>query len=114
MRRIQRQPFAGMLWSNQFYAFNVRRWLAGDPLQPPPPESRKHGRNRGWTHLIAADIMSMPDKWEYPWFAAWDLAFHCVTLSLIDPDFAKAQLLLLFEVRLIHPNGGLPAYGCAF
>ena len=114
MRRIQRQAFAGMLWSKQFYDFNVRRWLEGDPLQPPPPEGRNHGRNSGWAHLIAADIMSMPDKWEYPWFAAWDLAFHCATLSLIDADFAKAQLLLLCEVRLMHPNGELPAYEWAF
>ena len=114
MRRIQRQAFAGMLWSKQFYDFNVRRWLEGDPLQPPPPEGRKHGRNSGWAHVIAADIMSMPDKWEYPWFAAWDLAFHCATLSLIDADFAKAQLLLLCEVRLMHPNGELPAYEWAF
>jgi hypothetical protein len=114
MRRIQRQAFAGMLWSKQFYSFNVRQWLNGDPAQPPPPESRKHGRNCRWAHLIADDIMSMPDKWEYPWFAAWDLAFHCVTLSLIDPDSAKAQLLLLCEVRLMHPNGQLPAYEWAF
>ena len=114
MRRIQRQAFAGMLWSKQFYDFNVRQWLEGDPAEPPPPESRKHGRNCGWEHLIADDIMSMPDKWEYPWFAAWDLAFHCVTLSLIDPDSAKAQLLLLCEVRLMHPNGQLPAYEWAF
>ena len=114
MRRIQRQAFAGMLWSKQFYDFNVREWLDGDPLQPPPPESRKHGRNSGWRHVIAGDIISMPDKWEYPWFAAWDLAFHCVTLSLLEPDFAKQQLLLLCEVRLMHPNGELPAYEWAF
>ena len=114
MRRIQRQAFAGMLWNKQFYYFNVRRWLNGDPDQPPPPEGHKHGRNSGWAHVIAGDIMSMPDKWEYPWFAAWDLACHCATLSLIDPDFAKAQLLLLCEVRLMHPNGQLPAYEWAF
>src|SRR3989440_1501404 len=114
IRRIQRQAFAGMLWNKQFYDFNVREWLNGDPLQPPPPEGRKHGRNCDWAHLIADDIIAMPDKWEYPWFAAWDLAFHCVTLSLIDPDFAKAQLLLLCEVRLMHPNGQLPAYEWAF
>jgi hypothetical protein len=106
-RRIQRQAFAGLLWSKQFYHFNVREWLDGDPLQPKPPESRKHGRNSGWRHLLAGDIIAMPDKWEYPWFAAWDLAFHCVTLSLIDPEFAKQQLLLLCEVRLMHPNGEL-------
>ncbi len=114
MRRIQRQAFAGLLWSKQFYHFNVRQWLDGDPLQPPPPESRKHGRNSAWRHLLAADIISMPDKWEYPWFAAWDLAFHCVTLSLIDADFAKEQLLLLCDVRMMHPNGQLPAYEWAF
>jgi hypothetical protein len=114
IRRIQRQAFAGMLWNKQFYDFNVLEWLNGDPLQPAPPEGRKHGRNCNWTHLIAADVIAMPDKWEYPWFAAWDLAFHCVTLSLIDPDFAKAQLLLLCEVRLMHPNGQLPAYEWAF
>ena len=114
MRRIQRQAFAGMLWNKQFYDFNVRQWLNGDPLQPPPPESRKHGRNSDWRHLVAADIMSMPDKWEYPWFAAWDLAFHCVTLSLIDPEFAKGQLELLCRVWLMNPNGELPAYEWAF
>jgi hypothetical protein len=114
MRRIQRQAFAGMLWSKQFYHFNVENWLDGDPLQPPPPESRKRGRNSGWRHLLAADVMSMPDKWEYPWFAAWDLAFHSVTLSLIDADFAKEQLLLLCQVKLMHPNGELPAYEWAF
>jgi hypothetical protein len=114
MRRIQRQAFAGMLWSKQFYDFSVQRWLDGDPAQPPPPASRKNGRNRGWRHLVAADIIAMPDKWEYPWFAAWDLAFHCVTLSLIDPDFAKDQLLLLCQVWLMHPNGQLPAYEWAF
>ena len=91
MCRIQRQAFAGMLWNKQFYDFNVRQWLNGDPLQPPPPESRKHGRNSDWRHLVAADIMSMPDKWEYPWFAAWDLAFHCVTLSLIDPSSPRGS-----------------------
>src|SRR5215203_356996 len=114
MRRIQRQAFAGMLWSKQFYHLEVRHWLDGDPLQPPPPEGHKHGRNSGWRHLQTADIMSMPDKWEYPWFAAWDLAFHCVTLSLIEPDFAKEQLVLLCDVRLMHPNGQLPAYEWAY
>ena len=114
LRRIQRQAFAGMLWDKQFYDFNVLRWLDGDPAQPPPPESRKSGRNCHWRHFVAANIMSMPDKWEFPWFAAWDLAFHCVTLSLIDPDFAKEQLLLLCQVWLMHPNGELPAYEWAF
>jgi hypothetical protein len=114
MRRIQRQAFAGLLWSKQFYYFHVRQWLDGDPLQPSPPQGRKHGRDSAWRHLLANDIISMPDKWEYPWFAAWDLAFHCVTLSLIDADSAKEQLLLLCEVRLMHPNGQLPAYEWAF
>ena len=114
LRCIQRQAFAGMLWSKQFYQFNVREWLEGDPLQPSPPETRKHGRNSGWRHLVADDVISMPDKWEYPSFAAWDLAFHCVTISLIEPDFAKEQLLLLCNVRLMHPNGELPAYEWAF
>ena len=114
LRCIQRQAFAGMLWNKQFYQFNVREWLEGDPLQPSPPETRKHGRNSGWRHLIVHDVISMPDKWEYPWFAAWDLAFHCVTISLIEPDFAKEQLLLLCNVRLMHPNGELPAYEWAF
>jgi hypothetical protein len=114
MRRIQRQAFAGLLWSKQFYYFHVREWLDGDPLQPKPPEIREHGRNSHWRHFLASDIMLMPDKWEYPWFAAWDLAFHCVTMSLIDADYAKEQLLLLCEVRLMHPNGQLPAYEWAF
>ena len=114
MRRIQRQAFAGMLWNKQFYDFNVRQWLNGDPLQPPPPESRKHGRNSDWRHSWPPTSSSMPDKWEYPWFAAWDLAFHCVTLSLIDPEFAKGQLELLCRVWLMNPNGELPAYEWAF
>jgi hypothetical protein len=113
-RRVQRQAFAGMLWSTQFYGLDVQRWLDGDHAQPPPPESRKHGRNSGWRHLVAADIMSVPDKWEYPWFAAWDLAFQCVTFSLVDPEFSKQQLTLLCEVWLMHPNGELPAYEWAF
>jgi hypothetical protein len=114
IRRIQRQALAGLLWSKQFYYFHVREWLDGDPLQPAPPQSREHGRNSHWRHLLAGDIISMPDKWEYPWFAAWDLAFHCVTLSLIDAQSAKEQLLLLCEVRLMHPNGQIPAYEWAF
>jgi hypothetical protein len=114
MRLVQRQAFAGMLWSKQFYRFDVSEWLDGDPRQPPPPASRKSGRNSAWRHLNASDIISMPDKWEYPWFAAWDLAFHCVSLSLIDPEFAKRQLLLLCQVWMMHPNGELPAYEWAF
>lgn len=107
---VQRQAFAGMLWSKQLYYFNVNKWLNGDEGQSAPPESRKKNRNADWKHLIAEDIISMPDKWEYPWFAAWDLAFHCITFSVIDPDFAKGQLLLLLQERYMHPNGQLPAY----
>jgi hypothetical protein len=114
MRLIQRQAFAGMLWSKQFYCFDVAEWLDGDPHQPLPPEQRKTGRNSAWRHLSTADIISMPDKWEYPWFAAWDLGFQCVTLSLIDPGFAKSQLLLLGQVWMMHPNGDLPAYEWEF
>ncbi|BCM86256.1 MGH1-like glycoside hydrolase domain-containing protein [Methylobacterium indicum] len=113
-RLVQRQALAGMLWSKQFYHFDVRRWLAGDPAQPAPPESRRHGRDSDWTHLNNADIVSMPDKWEYPWYAAWDLAFHCVTFALIDPAFAKGQLILLTREWYMHPNGQLPAYEWAF
>jgi Glycosyl hydrolase family 63 C-terminal domain len=114
MRLVQRQALAGMLWSKQFYHFDVGQWLDGDPRQPAPPPSRRYGRNAGWRHLTADDVISMPDKWEYPWFAAWDLAFHCVSMSLIDSDFAKKQLLLLCEVWMMHPNGELPAYEWAF
>ncbi len=107
---IQRQAFASMLWSKQFYHYEVRRWLEGDPAYPPPPSERKQGRNHKWLHLYNADVISMPDKWEYPWYAAWDLAFHCVVLALIDPDFAKEQLILLPREWYMHPNGQLPAY----
>jgi len=113
-RHVQRQAFAGMIWSKQFYCYDVSEWLRGDPGQPPPPESRKHGRNREWRHLNNADIISMPDKWEYPWYAAWDLAFHCIPLAMIDPEFAKSQLILLTRERFMHPNGQLPAYEWAF
>ncbi|WP_099903846.1 MGH1-like glycoside hydrolase domain-containing protein, partial [Methylobacterium frigidaeris] len=113
-RLVQRQALAGMLWSKQFYHFDVRRWLTGDPAQPAPPEVRRHGRDSDWTHLNNADIVSMPDKWEYPWYAAWDLAFHCVTFALIDPAFAKGQLILLTREWYMHPNGQLPAYEWAF
>ncbi len=109
-RAVQRQAFAGMLWSKQYYHFDVRRWLAGDPSGPAPPPERKHGRDSDWRHLVNADIVSMPDKWEYPWYAAWDLAFHCVVLALIDPEFAKGQLVLLTREWYMHPNGQLPAY----
>jgi hypothetical protein len=113
-KNVQRQAFAGLLWSKQFYHFDVRTWLDGDPAGPPPPESRKKGRNHEWGHLYNADVISMPDKWEYPWYAAWDLAFHCVPLAQIDPDFAKEQLTLFFREWYMHPNGQLPAYEWAF
>src|SRR5205823_14410464 len=105
---------AGMLWSKQFYCFDIPEWLRGDPLQPNPAEGRRYGRNAEWGHLNNADIVSMPDKWEYPWYAAWDLAFHCVALAHVDPDFAKDQLLLLTREWYMHPNGQLPAYEWAF
>ncbi|MEM7759168.1 MAG: glucosidase [Cyanobacteria bacterium P01_A01_bin.40] len=110
MRNVQRQAFAGMLWSKQFFYYVVQDWLDGDPNNPPPPASRKNGRNREWTHLFNEDIISMPDKWEYPWFAAWDLAFHTIPLALIDPDFAKQQLYLFTREWYLHPNGQMPAY----
>ncbi len=113
-QNVQRQAFAGMIWSKQFFCFDIPQWLEGDPAQPPPPPSRKHGRNKDWEHLNNADILSMPDKWEYPWYAAWDLAFHCVPLALIDPEFAKSQLELLTREWYMHPNGQLPAYEWAF
>ena len=109
-RLVQRQAFAGMLWSKQYYGFDIREWLKGDPTEPVPPGERLNGRDVDWTHLQSADIFSMPDAWEYPWFAAWDLAFHSVTFALIDPAFAKAQLVLLMQSRFLHPNGQLPAY----
>jgi hypothetical protein len=109
-RRVQRQAFAGMLWSKQYYYYDIRSWLDGDPGHPAPPEGRKSGRNSDWFHFYAADVISMPDKWEYPWFAAWDWAFHLVTLALIDPRFAKDQLILLCQVWYMHPNGEMPAY----
>ncbi|HTJ74129.1 MAG TPA: hypothetical protein VL337_02090, partial [Acidimicrobiales bacterium] len=107
---VMRQAFAGMLWSKQFFHYDVERWLDGDPAGPTPPESRRHVRNADWRHLNNADVISMPDKWEYPWFAAWDLAFHCVALAHVDPDFAKDQLLLMCREWYMHPNGQLPAY----
>ena len=113
-RAVQRQAFAGMLWSKQYYRYVVQQWLDGDAAGPPPPAQRKNGRNSRWKHLYADDVLSMPDKWEYPWFAAWDLAFHVVTLSLLDPEFAKGQLLLLTREWYMHPNGQLPAYEWAF
>jgi hypothetical protein len=114
MRNVQRQAFAGMLWNKQYYRFMVERWLSGDPAGPPPPAQRGRGRNRNWRQFAAGDIFSMPDKWEYPWFAAWDLAFHAIPFALIDPDFAKDQLILLLREWYMHPNGQIPAYEWAF
>jgi len=111
---ILRQAAAGLLWSKQFYCYDVNRWLKGDPAQPEPPPERAKGRNREWRHLFNADVISMPDKWEYPWYAAWDLAFHCVALALVDADFAKEQLLLMTREWYMHPNGQLPAYEWSF
>jgi hypothetical protein len=109
-RSVQRQAFAGMLWSKQFYHYVVRDWLLGDPAMPKPPASRHEGRNSHWTHLFNSDVISMPDKWEYPWYAAWDLAFHCIPLALVDPEFAKEQLILMLREWYMHPNGQIPAY----
>jgi len=113
-RAVQRQAYAGMVWSKQFYHFDVPLWLKGDPGQPPPPAGRRRGRNSAWMHLNNADIISMPDKWEYPWYAAWDLAFHCLPLADLDAQFAKDQLLLLTREWYMHPNGQIPAYEWAF
>ncbi len=107
---VMRQGFAGMLWSKQFYHYVVKEWLQGDPGNPTPPEERRKGRNHNWTHLHNADVISMPDKWEYPWYAAWDLAFHCIPLALVDSDFAKEQLMLMLREWYMHPNGQIPAY----
>jgi hypothetical protein len=109
-RNVQRQAFAGMLWSKQFYYYDIPQWLSGDPGQPSPPKERLNGRNSEWFHLNNADVISMPDKWEYPWYAAWDVAFHCIPLVMIDPDFAKEQLILFTREWYMHPNGQLPAY----
>jgi hypothetical protein len=111
-RMVQRQAFAGMIWSQQFFHYDVQEWLAGDPTRPPP--ERTHGRNQNWQHISNAEVISMPDKWEYPWFAAWDLAFHCLPLAVIDAEFAKGQLVLLTREWYMHPNGQLPAYEWAF
>ncbi|TWJ04870.1 glycosyl hydrolase family 63 [Mucilaginibacter frigoritolerans] len=109
-RLVQRQAFAGMLWSKQFYYYDVRHWINGDPAEPLPPKERAESRNSKWMHLNTKDIISMPDKWEYPWFASWDLAFHCLPLSTVDMAFAKNQLTLLVKDWYMHPNGQLPAY----
>ncbi len=113
-RHVQRQALAGMIWSKQFYYYDIERWLEGDPTQPPPPPERKSGRNSDWLHLRNREIISMPDTWEYPWYAAWDLAFHCIPLAMVDAEFAKEQLVLLTLERYMHPNGQLPAYEWAF
>lgn len=113
-RRVQRQAFAGLLWSKQFYHYDISRWLKGDPAGPEPPRERQRGRNSDWTHLYNADVISMPDKWEYPWYAAWDLAFHCIPLALVDSTFAKDQLVLMLREWYMHPNGQIPAYEWAF
>ena len=117
-RRVARRAYAGLLWGKQLYRYNVEQWLEGDPASPPPPASRlapeHRGRNTSWQHLALADVISMPDEWEYPWFASWDLAFHCVALARIDPAFAKEQLLLICREWAQHPDGQLPAYEWAF
>ncbi len=109
-RNVQRQAFAGLLWSKQFYYYDMAQWIDGDPNMLAPPNERRTGRNSNWRHLYNDDIISMPDKWEYPWYAAWDLAFHCIPLALVDVEFAKSQLLLLTRDWYMHPNGQLPAY----
>ncbi|WP_263403017.1 MGH1-like glycoside hydrolase domain-containing protein [Pseudanabaena sp. UWO311] len=114
MRNVQRQAFAGMLWSKQYYNYLVKPWLEGDPATPTPPSDRLNGRNAKWFHLESEDILSMPDKWEYPWFAAWDLAFHTIPIAMIDPDFAKRQLDVITREWFMHPNGQIPAYEWAF
>ncbi|MEL7071146.1 MAG: glucosidase [Cyanobacteria bacterium J06581_3] len=113
-RNVQRQAFAGMMWCKQYYLYDVNTWLKGDPETLTPPEDRKRGRNRHWHHLDSQDILSMPDTWEYPWFAAWDTAFHCISLAMIDPEFAKQQLDVMTREWYMHPNGQLPAYEWAF
>ncbi len=107
---VMRQAFAGMLWGKQYYHYDVERWLDGDPAFPPPPAARREGRNHDWRHLDNRDVISMPDKWEYPWYASWDLAFHCVALAHVDPALAKSQLILIGREWYMHPNGQLPAY----
>ncbi len=114
VRTIQRQALAALLWTKQYYEYDVERWLQGDPAEPPPPAARLHGRNSGWRAFKAKNVISMPDKWEFPWFASWDWAFHCVVFSLIDPAFAKSQLLLPFSPTYLNPNGQVPAYEWGF
>ncbi len=112
--QIQRQAHAGFTLDKQFYSYVIKDWMQGDPSHPPPSPSRKYGRNRGWKHLHARDILSMPDKWEYPWFAAWDTAFHMLPLAETDPEFAKDQMLLFLREWYLHPNGQIPAYEWTF
>ena len=113
-KQVARQAYAGLLWSKQFFHYVVRDWLEGDPAQPPPPQARRLGRNSDWGHLFNRDVISMPDKWEYPWYAAWDLAFHMIPLATLDSQFAKEQLVLFLREWYMHPNGQLPAYEFAF
>jgi len=114
LKSIQRQAYAGMLWTKQWYYYNVFEWLKGDPSTPRPDANRKEGRNSGWKHMYTSNILSMPDKWEYPWFAAWDLAFHTLPLARLDPDFAKRQLSVILREYYMHPNGQIPAYEWSF
>lgn len=109
-RRVSRQAYAGLIWSKQFYFYSVSEWLEGDPTQPAPAPTRSQGRNSEWQHLFNRDVIAMPDKWEYPWYAAWDLAFHMIPFAKIDPDFAKRQLILFLREWYMHPNGQIPAY----
>jgi hypothetical protein len=109
-RQVARQAYAGLLWSKQFYHYVIEDWLQGDPEQPPPPQSRKGGRNADWPHVFNRDVISMPDKWEYPWYAAWDLAFHMIPFAAVDPQFSKEQLVLFLREWYMHPSGQLPAY----
>ena len=113
-RQVIRQAYAGLLWSKQFYYYAVRDWLEGDPAQPSPPAARWQGRNHEWLHLFNRDLVSMPDKWEYPWYAAWDLGFHMIPFAQIDPEFAKQQLVLFHREWYMNPNGQVPAYEFAF
>ncbi|HET8989304.1 MAG TPA: glucosidase, partial [Humibacillus sp.] len=113
-RHVARRAYAGLLWGKQLYRYDVARWMEGDPAAPPPPASRLRGRNEHWKHLALADVISMPDEWEYPWFAAWDLAFHTIPLAHVDPEFAKEQLVLMCREWAMHPNGQLPAYEWEF
>ena len=113
-RRVRRQAYAGLLWTKQVYIWDLPQWMSGDPAEPPPPADRSHGRNTGWAHFNTTHVLSVPDTWEYPWFAAWDLAFHCIPLAYVDPEFAKDQLTIMLREWYMHPNGQLPAYEWSF